>query len=180
MTTTMTMMYRSALLCGLVLLPGCPLLDVQADVPEVCLTYPNLQVQTPAVSSATQSFVFDDLSAVHDLAKQDLSLGFTRAEIRVTSGLGDLAFIEAVKVLVASNDPGTTLPPLTMYSCDGDCVPDGNTLELPAGAAHNAVDYLRSNSIKVDLEFHGQIPAATWSMDVSVCMQGSAGYTVSP
>jgi hypothetical protein len=181
MTTTMTMMYRSAaLFFGLVMLPGCPLLDVQADVPEVCLTYPNLQVQTPAVSSATQSFVFDDLSAVHDLANQDVSLEFVRAAIRVTSGLEDLAFIDAVHIVVASNDPDTTLPPLTIYNCDGDCAPDGNTLELPAALAHNAVDYLRSNSIKIDLEFHGEIPAASWTMDVDVCMKGSAGFTVSP
>jgi len=181
MTTTMTMTYRStALLFGLVTLPGCPLLDVQADVPEVCLTYPNLQVQTPAVSSATQSFVFDDLSAVHDLANQDVSLEFVRAAIRVTSGLENLAFIDAVHIVVASNDPGTTLPPLTMYNCDGDCAPDGNTLELPAAVAHNAVDYLRSNSIAINLEFRGEIPAAAWTMDVDVCMKGSAGFTVSP
>jgi hypothetical protein len=178
-TNTMTMT-RSALLFGLFMLPGCPLVDVEADVPEVCLTYPNLQIQSPAVSSATESFVFDDLSAVHDLAKQDASLGFVRAAIRVTSGLPNLEFIDAVRVVVSSGDPGSTLPPLTMYSCDGDCAPDGNTLDLPATAAHNAIDYLRSNSVKIDLEFRGQIPAASWTMDVDVCMKGKASYTVSP
>jgi hypothetical protein len=170
----------AAVLLGFAALPGCPLLDVQADVPEVCLTYPNLQIQTPAVGSLTQSFVFDDLSAVHDVAKQDASLQFVRAEARVTSGIANLSFVRAVRVVVSSNDPGTTLPPLTMYDCDGDCSPDGNTLEIPSTVAHNAIDYLRSNSIKIDLEFDGEIPAASWTMDIDVCMKGSAGYTVSP
>jgi hypothetical protein len=59
-------------------------------------------------------------------------------------------------------------------------VPDGNALELPAGLAQNAIAYLQSNSIKVDLSFVGEIPAASWTMDVDVCMKGSAGYTFSP
>jgi hypothetical protein len=180
MIPTMTKLSSAALLAGLATLPGCPLADVTADVPDVCLTYPNLQIQTPAVTSATQSFVFDDLSNVRDLVKQDASLQFIRAELRVTSGLDNLDFVQAVHVVVSSTDPATPLPPLTIYNCDGDCVPDGNTLELPAGLAENAIDYLRSNSIKVDLSFVGQIPAASWTMDVDVCMKGSASYTVSP
>jgi hypothetical protein len=181
MTTPMTHMLRPALLAaGLAMLPGCPLLEVEAEVPEVCLTYPNLQVQTPALPSATESFVFDDLSGIHDIIKQDASLEFVRASIRVTSGLDNLAFIEAVKVVVSSGDPDTTLPPLTMYDCDGNCVPDGNTLELPASLAHNAVEYLQEDSIQIDLNFRGQIPAASWTMDIDVCMKGHAGYTVSP
>jgi len=184
MTSSMTHLRSAALFLalgtGLAVLPGCPLLDVEADVPEVCLTYPNLQIQTPAIDSANKNFVFDDLSKVHDLLKQEASLEFVRAELRVTSGLDNLQFIEAVKVTVASNDPGTTLPPLTMYQCDGDCAPDGNRLELAAEQAANAVDYLRQDSIQVDLDFRGHIPAATWTMDIDVCMKGHAGYTVSP
>ena len=180
MTPTMTKLLSATLLTGLATLSGCPLADVSAEVPDVCLTYPNLQLQTPAVSSATQSFVFDDLSKVRDLVKHDASLEFIRAELRVTSGLDNLDFVQAVHFVVSSNDPGTTLPPLTIYNCDGDCVPDGNALELPAALAQNAIEYLRSNSIKIDMSFVGQIPAASWTMDVDVCMKGSAGYTFSP
>ncbi|TMQ21487.1 MAG: hypothetical protein E6J91_02595 [Deltaproteobacteria bacterium] len=179
MTTTMIKMSRSAILL-LATLPGCPLVDVEAEVPEVCLTYPNLQVQSPAVGSLSQSFVFDDLSAVHDVAKQDASLSFVRAEVRVTSGIENLAFIDAVHVVVSSTDPATPLPPLTVYDCSGNCAPDGNALEVPAALVHNAIDYLRAGSLKIDLEFDGQIPAASWTMDIDVCMKGSAGYTVSP
>jgi hypothetical protein len=180
MTNTMTHLLRSAaLLTGLAMLPGCPLVDVEAEVPEVCLTYPNLQVETPAQSSVTQSFVFDDLSKVHDLVKQDASLSFVRAELRVTSGLDNLDFIQAVKVMVSSGDPGTSLPSLTMYDCDGDCAPDGKALELTAGPAHNAIDYLKEDSIKIDIDFRGQIPAASWTMDIDVCIKGTASHSVS-
>jgi hypothetical protein len=181
MSPTMTMLLRSAaLVAGLAALPGCPLIDAQADVPDVCLTYPNLQIQTPAVDSASQSFVFDDLSKVKDLVNHDASLEFTRAELRVTSGIDDLSFVQAFHLVVSTDDPASKLPPLTIYDCDGDCAPDGGTLALPAGVAGNVIDYLRTSSIKVDLAFEGRIPAASWTMDIDVCMKGSAGYTVSP
>ena len=180
MTPTMTKLLRSAaLLTGLAMLPGCPLVDVEVDVPEVCLTYPNLQVQTPAQSSISESFVFDDLSAVHDVVREDASLEFVRAEIRVASGLDNLAFVDSVKIVVSSNDAGSTLPPMTMYECDGDCAPDGKVLKLSAGGARNAIDYLKQDSIKIDLDFHGEIPAASFALDIDVCLKGSASHSVS-
>ena len=162
---------------GLFLLPGCPLLDIQADVPEVCLTYPNLQVTNPeATGSIQQTFAFDDLSKVHDFIDQNANVQFVRASIRATSGVDSLAFVDSVKVVVSS--PTGTLPPMTMYDCDGDCVPDGSTLEIPASVADNAIEYLRQDSIVIDLDFQGQIPAGTFTMDVDVCLKGSASYTV--
>ena len=175
---------RSALALGfgLVLLPGCPLLDIEADVPEVCLTYPNLQIPgVPAQSSIKQTFVFDDLSAVHDLTnKLDANLEFVRAEVRATSGIENFQFVRAVHVVVSSGDPDSTLPPLTMYDCDGDCAPEGNKLEVPASLAHDAIEYLKSDSIVIDLDFQGDVPASSWTMDVDVCMKARAGYTFSP
>ena len=180
MTNHMTMMTRSALLAfGLAMLPGCPLLEVEAEVPEVCLTYPNLAVQTPELPSISQSFVFDDLSKVHDIVKQDATLEFVSAELRVTSGLDNLAFVHKVDIVVASGDPDTVLPQLTMYHCDGDCAPEGNAITLSAAAGHNAIEYLKEDSIMIDLTFVGEIPAASWTMDIDVCLKGKAGYTVS-
>jgi len=180
MTTPMTTMSRTAMLVfGLAMLPGCPLLEIEADVPEVCLTYPNLAVQTPALPSISQSFVFDDLSAVHDIVKQEASLEFVRAELRVTSGLDNLAFVHAVDIVVSSGDPDTALQSMTMYHCDGDCAPEGNAITLSADSGHNAIEYLKEDSIKIDLTFVGEIPAASWTMDIDVCLKGKAGYTVS-
>lgn len=181
MTNPMSMLPKSALVLGIALtvLPGCPLLHIEAEVQEVCLSYPNLEVNNPtAQSSVQQSFVFDDLSAIHDLAKQDANLEFVRAEIHATTGVTSFGFVHAVHLVVSSGDPDTTLPPLTMYDCDGDCVPQGDSLEIPAVLGNNAIAYLRGDSVLIDLDFEGEIPAGTWTMDVDVCMKASASYTV--
>lgn len=164
---------------GLFLLPGCPLLDIQADVPEVCLSYPNLEVTNPVPqSSAKQTFTFDDLSKVHDVLDKNADVEFVRAEIKATSGIPNFDFVQAAKVSVSATDG--SLPAMTMYSCDGDCVPDDDTLEIPASLGNNAIEYLRKDSITIDLDFHGQIPVGTFTMDVNVCLKGSAGYQVNP
>jgi hypothetical protein len=174
---------KSALLfgIGLGMLPGCPLLDIQADAPEVCLTYPNLQIPPgPGLTSLHKTFVFDDLSSVRDITKLDGNLTFVRADVRATSGIDSFGFVDAAHVMVSSGDPATTLPPLTIYDCDGDCAPAGNELELPAAVASNALDYLRETSIVIDLDFEGRVPETAWTMDVDVCMKAQAGYTFSP
>lgn len=163
---------------GLAMLPGCPLLDVQADAQEVCLSYPNLTV--PAVgggeTSVNQSFTFDDLSQIHDLTKLDANLELLRAEIHATSGIDDFSFINTAKITITSGD----LDPLTMYDCEGACDTSTADLKLPAMKIDNAIDYLRNDSIKVDVAFDGELPAKQWTMDVDVCFKASASYTFSP
>lgn len=179
----LTMLPKTVLVLGigLAMLPGCPLLTIEADVEEVCLRYPNLKIENPtATSSITESFVFEDLSDIHELAEQDASLEFVRAEIRATAGVENLGFIRAVRVVVSSADPGTTLPPLTMYDCDGDCVPQGAALVIPAGIGANAIEYLRSDAVAIDIDFDGEIPAGSWTIDVDVCMKAHVAYTLSP
>jgi hypothetical protein len=167
---------------GIVALPGCPLVDVEADVPEVCLSYPNLQIPAQqGLSSLKQSFAFDDLSKVHDLIdKLDANVEFVRASVRVTGGVDNLAFVEALHIVVESGDPGSALPPMTMYDCDGNCVPEGAKLEVPAAVGNDAIEYLRSDSIIINMEFRGQIPPTDWTMDIDVCLKARAGYTLAP
>jgi len=165
---------------GLTLLPACPLLDVTADAQEVCLSYPNIKVPAaPAgTTDADQSFTFNDLSKIHDLTKLDANLELVRAEIRATSGISDFSFIDAAHLAVSSGDTGSTLPTVTMFNCDGDCDPNGATLEVPATDVQNVLDYLKTDSIKVDVSFKGQLPTVDWMMDVDVCFKASASYKV--
>ena len=168
---------------GLLALPGCPLLDVAVDAPDVCLTYPNLEVPagTGAQTSLDQSFVFDDLSKVHDaLNNFDANLEFVRADITATSGIDNFKFIHAAHLTVASNDPGATLPPMTMYDCNGDCAGDTDMIEIPAAIGNDAIPYLRGDSVKIDIKFEGTVPSVAWTMDVNVCMNARAGYSYSP
>jgi hypothetical protein len=169
------------LLAGLSLLPGCPLLEASAEVKEVCLTYPNLQVEgIPAGGDIHQSFAFDDLSAIHNLVDLDASLEFVRAEARATSGPSDFTFVDAAKLTIASGDPMSTLPELTLYQCDGDCLPDGPVLHIPTAIQHDAVEYVKSDSLLVGLDLSGRPPATAWTMDVDVCLKGQIAYTLEP
>jgi hypothetical protein len=183
MSTFMNSISRFAVVfgVGLFALPGCPLVDLQVDAGEVCLTYPNFQVPASGgQTSIKQSFTFDDLSQFKDLTKLDANLEFVRAEVRATSGIDNFDFIHAVHIVVASGDPDSALPPMTMYNCDGDCAPEGDQLEIPAAAGNDAIAYLREKSIKIDVDFEGQAPNVAWTMDVDVCVKAHAGYTVSP
>ena len=78
------MLRTSFLLAGLVtLVPACPLLSVQADVQEVCLTYRGVSIPgVPVGGSISQSFNFDELQGAKDLADADAQLTFTHADLR--------------------------------------------------------------------------------------------------
>src|SRR5256885_885537 len=111
---------------GVVLLyAGCPEgVHLSADTPvEVCLFYPNLQIS----GGVTKTLIFDQLNALHALAVgADPSVKPKRAELTITSGAGSFAFVDAVRLVMASGDPSSTLPPFIAYECNGDCGPDGN------------------------------------------------------
>ena len=171
-----------ALAAGLLALEaGCPLLDVEAEVPEVCLTYPDFEVDGAlASSSVDESFVFDDLSRLHELADLDAGIAFTRAEVRVKNGVDSLAFVQEFRASVASGDPGSTLPTLVLFDCSGDCDSAGASLRVPASFVEDALDYVKSDSLVLDLKFVGEIPRTRFKLDVDVCMKGHVGYTVDP
>ena len=166
----------------LAVLPACPLLDVQASVSEACLAYPGLQVAgaAPGTQAIQQDAAFNDLAAIHALASAGANLEFVRATATALDGVPDLSFVHAAKLTIASGDAGSTLPTLEVYSCDGDCLPGGTTLEIPAAAQQDALDYAKGNSIIVGVTLAGPVPTTAWSMDLSVCVRGNIDYQVSP
>ena len=168
------------LLAGLSALTACPLLDVEVEVPEVCLAYADLQVDgvpgDPAPSTH-HSFSIDDLSGFHPITDLDADVAFLRAEVLARSGIADFGFVGAVRITIQSGDDSSTLPPLVLYQCDGDCATGGGALDLPAAAEHDVLDYLRGESLIVDLELSGPAPRDDWSMSISVCFAARARYT---
>jgi len=161
------------------LVTGCPLLDVETDVSEVCVTYAGVQIDGASETSVQASFTIDELGQLNTFIDQDADLEFVRAEIRATDGT-DLGFVDAAEVSVAGGDPESTLPTLPVISCDGDCLPDGASLQIPATVQHSAVDYVRTGSLVIAVDLHGQVPAVAWTADVDVCMKGHFRYTVEP
>lgn len=171
-----------ALGLGLVALTtGCPLLEVQAEVQEVCLTYRGVELPgAPDLDSIDQSVTFDDLGGVRDLVDLDAELRFVRAELRAASGIDRIDFVQRARLSIASGDPSSPLPTLDVYHCDGDCLSEGNALAIPAEVQHDAIAYLASRSIVVDFELAGRLPAEPWTADIDVCFTGRINYAVEP
>lgn len=166
------------LLCALPLAStGCPLLDIEADVSEVCVTYANVAIEGVTGDRVQHSFTADDLGQLQTFVEQDAALSFTRVAIRAHGGFGR---IDAASVSVASGDPESTLPTMSIVDCDGDCLPDGTTLSLPAETQQSAIEYVKTGSLVVDLDLRGALPAEAWTADVDVCMTGRFRYTLEP
>lgn len=164
------------------LAPACTLAQVDATADEICLTYPDIAVAGPGASVSTaiaQSFVFDNLHTVHELMDAGVDLEFVRAQVR-TSSTDVLRGIQRASVGVASNDPGSTLPRLVAYACDGNCVEPDASLDLPADNVRDALAYMASGSLAVDVSASGELPAHAWTMDVDVCLRGHAHYAFDP
>jgi hypothetical protein len=163
--------------------PGCTLVDVEVRVPEVCLSYDELEVEgvplpegIDGTHTIQRSFAIDDLSSFHEITDHDADVAFVRGEILALSGISDFSFIDAARIVISSGDEGSTLPPLVLFECDGDCVAAGGALDMTPDARRDAVEYLRGNSLVIDIEMTGRPPADAWSMRVDVCFQASARY----
>jgi hypothetical protein len=163
---------------ALLLLTGCPLLEIEASIEEVCVTYRDIQIEGVAGDRVQHSFTADDLGQLQTFVEQDAEMSFTRVAIRAHGGA--FAAVTSARVAVASGDPASTLPTLSIVECDGDCLPDGNTLAIPADTQHSAVEYVATGSLVIDMDLRGQLPAETWTADVDVCMTGAFRFAVEP
>jgi hypothetical protein len=164
-------------LIALSLLPACPLLEAQVDVPEVCITYDDIEVLA-AATEVDQQIVVDDLGEIHELVEHAEDLTFKRAEAIAVSGVGDFSFVDSARIAIAPGRGDGAVTPLTLYQCDGDCVSSADALVLSDDERHDVLDYLRGDAITLDLAITGDLPQVTWTMSVVVCFAGSARYSV--
>jgi hypothetical protein len=167
----------------LALVTGCPLLDVEVEVSEVCISYRGDQVEPAPAGQPdlTSEIRIDDLGKLGALAQLDAELTFVRAEIRATSGIEGFQFVRAAQVTVASGDPDAALPTVVAYACaDGGCLPEGEALAIPSDFQQDAVAYLRTGSLVTGVRVQGELPTQAWSFDLDLCVEGSASLVVSP
>lgn len=172
---------RLFLLAGLVVLPACPLLEVQGEVQEVCLTYRGVTIPGIPVgqTSVSQSFTLDQLQGAKELADADATLTFTHAEVRATAGVSDFSFVQKAELSIASGDPDSTLPTLSIFDCEG-CATTSTTLDVDNPSTTEVQDYIKTGSVVVTIDLQGNAPATDWTADVDVCMTGTISYTVAP
>ncbi len=162
---------------------GCPLLEVEAEMPEVCMTHKDVEVEgVPAdyAMGIDETFVFDDLTAFDEIKDLDADLRFVSATVRATYGVGNRAFIDAASVQIASNNPDSTLPTRAIYACDGNCPAKDNALAIPVKDQDDALEYIRSGSMAIALTATGNMPTESWKMDVEICVAGRASYSFEP
>ncbi len=166
----------ASLVVGLLLLPACPLLDVQADVQDACVTYQNVSIDPmPQVTGTLEkSFTVSDLSALKDLADDGFQLGFARGDVRAVSGVSDFGFVQAADVLITSGSADSTLSAFD-FGCT-NCGSAASEVDFAPQGSADAQAYVETGSLIVTVELTGTPPAVSWTMDVDVCMTGTASY----
>ncbi len=181
---TSSRIVHAALGLSLVMLAGgCPLFEVEVELPEVCLTHKNIEIPgVPAevAMGVDETFAFDDLSAFDEMKDLDADAHFVSATVRATHGVGTLAFIDSASVEIASNDPDSLLPTRLIYACDGDCPAKDNALVIPAQDQADALEYLRSGSLSIALHATGSMPTEAWKLDAEICVAAGASYGFEP
>ena len=168
-----------AVVAALLFLPACPLLDIEAQVQETCVTYPDIAVAAlpPATTTISKSFDVSDLQSFKELTDEGLELSFVRGETRATSGITDFTFVQSAQMSVASGDPDSTLATVTVFECSGgSCAETDNKLDVTSATNADAAPYIASGSLVVTVDLAGTPPATNWSMDVDICMTGSESY----
>jgi hypothetical protein len=152
---------------------GCPIASVEVDVSEVCVSH-DVEVGATDGSSTTASFTVDDFGKLGELAGQDSEAQFTALRFPDLAAKAPAAQISQARAAIASGNPDAALPTLEV-ACDGNCT----DIAVPAELEANAVGYIRSGSIVVELELHGSgLPTEAWSAKVDVCMAGAFAYSV--
>ena len=159
----MKLVMLAAALCG-----GC--LSIEAEIEESCISRRDVQIEGAPTNRVSLGFLVEDLSELHRLAEYDPALEFVRADVRPTSGVPDLAFVDAATVAIEG---------VPVYACAGNC-PTGDGIAMLATAKHSATPYLTADALALQLTVSGQLPATTWSVDLDVCVKGSASYRLSP
>ena len=164
---------------ALALLAGCPVLDIQVDVPQTCVTYPGLQVGASASGSAIDATVTDNqLGALQALATQGLVVTLVSGAVRAASGITDLGFVERAGITLASGSASSTLPSVDAFDC-GPCG-SGSAITLSPTSATDLAPYFAGGTVAVSVDLAGALPTVAWSMDVEVCVAGSGTRTYDP
>lgn len=158
-------------LVALSMLPACPLLDdVEVEVPEVCITYPSIDVE-PATEVHTR-VVSDDHGGIRDLLRDFEGVRFRRAAAYAVSGVDNFDFVQTARIGIAPGaDP--TAPALTLYECDGNCVSTADSLALSDGEELEVRHVLAGETIALEIDLTGYLPQVAWTMDVEVCFEGN-------
>lgn len=163
----------SALVVCALLLPlgGCPLLQIEADVPEVCVS--RTDVEVPGALGQLQTTVkvkLSDIQGLDELKGGD-ELRFISFTAHPQDGGKEFANIQSAKVtLTASKASG--LPALEIFACSGDCTDSSGALSVKSSTDDNIADYLSDDEATAEVELHGSLPLRDFKVDINACLSG--------
>lgn len=159
-----------ALLAMVFLLPlgGCPLLQVEAEVPNVCIS--RTDVTVPGTLGQLETHVQVKLSDIEalDEIKQGDDLQFLSFSAHPQDGGKEFSGIQSAKVTLT----GGGLPALVLFECDGDCVAADGSLSLTLTSEDNIAEYLQADDAEAEIELHGTLPLRDFKVDVNACLSG--------
>lgn len=163
-----------ALLALALLLPlgGCPLLQVEAEVPEVCVSRTGVTVPGSLGQVQTKVKVeLADVGGLDEIRGSD-ELHFISFSAHPQGSSGELASIQSAKVtLIAGAASG--LPALQIFACSGDCLGADGSLTVKSSTDANIADYLGDPQVSVEVELQGSLPLRDFKVDVVACLSGA-------
>lgn len=148
---------------------GC--LQIEAEIEESCITRKDVQIEGVDTTTVSRGFLVDDLSDVKRLLEYNAELDFARVEVRPTGGVTRLDFVELAFVAIEGSP---------VYGCSGDCPSADGSIALPSAVTTSATQYFASDSLAIQLTVTGTLPKAAWTVDIDVCVRGTASYSVTP
>lgn len=158
--------------CALLLpLGGCPLLQIEADVPEVCIS--RTDVAVPGTLGQLQTAVKVQLSDIQGLDEltEDDELHFISFSAHPQGGGQELAGIQSAKVVLTASE-ASGLPPILIFSCDGDCTDASGALTVKSSTDANIADYLSDGEATAEVELRGALPLRNFNVDITACLAG--------
>lgn len=164
----------SALFAFALLLPlaGCPLLQVEADVPEVCVSRTDVTVPGSLAQLQTKVKVgLADVDGLDEIKGSD-ELHFISFAAHPQDSGRELASIQSAKVTLSASK-ASGLPDLQIFACSGNCVSSDGSLAVESSTDANIADYLSDPEVSVEVELHGSLPLRDFKVDVDACLSGT-------
>lgn len=171
----------TALLAFALLLPlgGCPLLQIEAEVPQVCIARTGVTVPGSLGELLTMVKIgLDDAGGLDELRGGD-ALRFVSFAATPQGGGQELAGVQSARItLLASADSG--LPPVQLFACADSCTGEDGALTLTSSSDANIAAYLRDREVAVELELRGSLPLQDFKVDLDACLSGEVRRSIDP
>ncbi len=174
-------MRRSALVAALATLSGCPLFSMEAQIPEMCVTFNDRAILgVPDGEDYRESLIADPLTSFGAFFELSGEVRSATARIKARSGASDLMFLETVRVSMRGIEPGAEMPPAALVNCDGfTCASPSDVAELTTRVPGDVMEYVRRGRVQIDVTLSGPLPKSAWNADIEVCLSGEASLELS-